>query len=154
MAWLSSKLDARRPTDGGAANEGEVTKGDAAMGDVIAPSEDKSRANLGEADGVELAERKTDGTEGEDVVREGRVYKTYKRRWFGLVQLVLLNIVVSWDVCYPSITPTKQNRVADPASGSPSRPSPTPRRPTTASPRRPLTGSRRPSCSPSPSSPP
>ena len=26
------------------------------------------------------------------------VYKTYKRRWFGLTQLVLLNIIVSWDV--------------------------------------------------------
>lgn len=26
------------------------------------------------------------------------LYRTYKRRWFGLVQLVLLNIVVSWDV--------------------------------------------------------
>lgn len=26
------------------------------------------------------------------------VYKVYKRRWFGLTQLVLLNIVVSWDV--------------------------------------------------------
>jgi FLVCR family MFS transporter 7 len=26
------------------------------------------------------------------------VYKVYKRRWFGLVQLVLLNIIVSWDV--------------------------------------------------------
>jgi FLVCR family MFS transporter 7 len=25
-------------------------------------------------------------------------YKVYKRRWFGLVQLVLLNIIVSWDV--------------------------------------------------------
>lgn len=25
-------------------------------------------------------------------------YKSYKRRWFGLAQLVLLNIVVSWDV--------------------------------------------------------
>ncbi|KAF2258171.1 MFS general substrate transporter [Lojkania enalia] len=24
-------------------------------------------------------------------------YRTYKRRWFGLVQLILLNIVVSWD---------------------------------------------------------
>ncbi|CCC12619.1 hypothetical protein SMACR_07918 [Sordaria macrospora] len=30
---------------------------------------------------------------------EGRpvVYKVYKRRWFGLVQLTLLNIIVSWD---------------------------------------------------------
>jgi hypothetical protein len=26
------------------------------------------------------------------------VYKVYKRRWFGLLQLVLLNVVVSWDV--------------------------------------------------------
>lgn len=26
-----------------------------------------------------------------------REYKVYKRRWFGLVQLVLLNIIVSWD---------------------------------------------------------
>jgi hypothetical protein len=34
---------------------------------------------------------------GEDVVPEGG-YRTYKRRWFGLVQLTLLNIIVSWDV--------------------------------------------------------
>ena len=27
------------------------------------------------------------------------VYRVYKRRWFGLVQLMLLNIIVSWDVC-------------------------------------------------------
>lgn len=26
-------------------------------------------------------------------------YRVYKRRWFGLVQLALLNIIVSWDVC-------------------------------------------------------
>lgn len=26
------------------------------------------------------------------------VWKVYKRRWFGLAQLVLLNVVVSWDV--------------------------------------------------------
>ena len=29
-------------------------------------------------------------------------YKVYKRRWFGLMQLVLLNIVVSWDVSIPA----------------------------------------------------
>lgn len=28
----------------------------------------------------------------------GPVYKVYKRRFWGLAQLVLLNIVVSWDV--------------------------------------------------------
>ncbi|KAK3303436.1 uncharacterized protein B0T15DRAFT_274952 [Chaetomium strumarium] len=32
-------------------------------------------------------------------------YKVYKRRWFGLVQLTLLNIVVSWDV---SVSPVRQ----------------------------------------------
>ena len=25
-------------------------------------------------------------------------YRTYKRRWFGLIQLTLMNIIVSWDV--------------------------------------------------------
>lgn len=25
-------------------------------------------------------------------------YKVYRRRWFGLVQLTLLNVIVSWDV--------------------------------------------------------
>jgi hypothetical protein len=34
-----------------------------------------------------------DGTE-----RAVSEYKVYKRRWFGLVQLTLLNIIVSWDV--------------------------------------------------------
>jgi FLVCR family MFS transporter 7 len=41
--------------------------------------------------------------DGDEDVGEGNggdvvVYKVYKRRWFGLVQLVLLNIIVSWDV--------------------------------------------------------
>jgi len=31
-----------------------------------------------------------------DGVADG--YRVYKRRWFGLLQLVLLNIIVSWDV--------------------------------------------------------
>jgi hypothetical protein len=30
------------------------------------------------------------------------VYKVYKRRFWGLAQLVLLNIVVSWDVGAPA----------------------------------------------------
>lgn len=36
---------------------------------------------------------------------DATVYKVYKRRWFGLVQLVLLNIVVSWDVSSLPRTP-------------------------------------------------
>jgi flagellar capping protein FliD len=39
------------------------------------------------------------GIGGEDVIDEPvGTYKVYKRRWFGLVQLALLNIVTSWDV--------------------------------------------------------
>ncbi|MCJ1387112.1 hypothetical protein MMC17_010241 [Xylographa soralifera] len=35
------------------------------------------------------------------------VYKVYKRRWFGLFQLILLNIVVSWDwLSYASVANT------------------------------------------------
>lgn len=36
----------------------------------------------------------------QDLIGDGTVefFKVYKRRWFGLVQLTLLNIVVSWDV--------------------------------------------------------
>ena len=53
-----------------------------------------------------LDERRTDTDgnvvegEGSGSVREGVTteYRTYKRRWFGLVQLTLMNIIVSWDV--------------------------------------------------------
>ncbi|KAI0973222.1 major facilitator superfamily domain-containing protein [Xylaria arbuscula] len=34
------------------------------------------------------------GTAGDG---DGTVYKVYKRRWFGLVELTLINLVVSWD---------------------------------------------------------
>jgi hypothetical protein len=49
------------------------------------------------------------GADGEDAPR-GRVYKVYKRRWFGLVQLVLLNIIVSWDVSSPYKVQPASNR--------------------------------------------
>jgi VIT1/CCC1 family predicted Fe2+/Mn2+ transporter len=46
-------------------------------------------------------------------------YRTYRRRWFGLVQLTLMNIIVSWDVRYPLHTPSpiryrRNTNVADP----------------------------------------
>lgn len=54
--------------------------------------------------------RRADGGGGGDDERGGMrgdagpvVYKVYKRRWFGLAQLVLLNVVVSWDVSSLSI---------------------------------------------------
>lgn len=37
--------------------------------------------------------------EGGSIVQRADVeYKVYKKRWFGLVALTLLNIIVSWDV--------------------------------------------------------
>lgn len=57
----------------------------------IRSDEDLLPEERGNPDGPgreELAQR-----EGGDIK-----YKVYKRRWFGLVQLVLLNIIVSWDV--------------------------------------------------------
>ncbi|OTA92849.1 hypothetical protein M434DRAFT_396117 [Hypoxylon sp. CO27-5] len=39
--------------------------------------------------------------------RASITYKVYKRRWFGLVQLTLLNIIVSWD--WLTFSPVSQN---------------------------------------------
>ena len=56
-------------------------------------------------DGIAIdAKRNSDADNGTNttVIRSDQMvqYKVYKRRWFGLVQLVLLNIIVSWDVSY------------------------------------------------------
>lgn len=50
-----------------------------------------------------LQERATDtnGSGSGDANEDGALmpeYRTYKRRWFGLAQLTLMNIIVSWDV--------------------------------------------------------
>ncbi len=42
------------------------------------------------------------GTAGEGDEGSGTVYRVYKRRWLGLAQLTLLNLVVSWDVSLAS----------------------------------------------------
>lgn len=47
-----------------------------------------------------IHESRPDGHAGEDGAFQ--FYKVYKRRWFGLAQLTLLNIIISWDV---SISP-------------------------------------------------
>jgi hypothetical protein len=41
-----------------------------------------------------------------DTIREGQSveYRTYKRRWFGLATLTFLNIVVSWDVRFTTLS--------------------------------------------------
>jgi len=49
--------------------------------------------------GDELMTLDTQGSRSDAAMIEapGR-YRVYKIRWFGLIQLVLLNIIVSWDV--------------------------------------------------------
>ena len=49
---------------------------------------------------------------GDDVESNlsGREFKVYKRRWFGLAQMVLLNIVVSWDVSSKMPSPYRASR--------------------------------------------
>jgi hypothetical protein len=49
--------------------------------------QDRGSGNSAEGDGAGSV---ANGTSTE--------YRTYKRRWLGLVQLTLMNIVVSWDV--------------------------------------------------------
>ena len=65
--------------------------------DELLGDEEEGRATQG--NGNPSATLQTaDGTTEQDLVNGGGEYKVYKRRWFGLFQLVLLNIIVSWDV--------------------------------------------------------
>lgn len=62
--------------------------------------------------GLELQQSASAG-DGANIARGGAVtteYKVYKRRFFGLAQLCLLNIVVSWDVGFQSQTSSDQAR--------------------------------------------
>ncbi len=43
-------------------------------------------------------------------------YRVYKRRWFGLVQLALLNIIVSWDVSNDDSIPLASTLLLFPAT--------------------------------------
>lgn len=63
-------------------------------GGPVAPTLSGASDGDGDGDGV------GDGVDM-SAARGGGYYRTYKRRWFGLVQLTLLNIIVSWDVSCP-----------------------------------------------------
>ncbi|KAI1141564.1 MFS general substrate transporter [Hypoxylon sp. FL0543] len=66
-------------------------------------SDDGDEANLA-ATGQS---REVENASIEDGDRGNVVYKVYKRRWFGLLQLTLLNIIVSWD--WLTFSPVSQN---------------------------------------------
>lgn len=63
-------------------------------------SKDQSRVATGYTDEerIEESSRQDIATVDNVPTDEPVDYKVYKIRWFGLMQLVLLNIVVSWDV--------------------------------------------------------
>jgi len=69
-------------------------------------TEDKGQQSYVEGrytDGEPLAE--ASGGDGDEVALVSGIaeqdieYRVYKIRWFGLTQLILLNIIGSWDVC-------------------------------------------------------
>ncbi|KAF8866863.1 MFS general substrate transporter [Acephala macrosclerotiorum] len=61
--------------------------------ELLGPEDDGPSPQRVTADhGLENGGDQTNG-----ISNGGHVYKVYKRRWFGLVQLALLNIIVSWD---------------------------------------------------------
>ena len=79
------QLDAVTSSNSGATSMGSFTSWFRRHGD-------KSR--LGSQD-ITMRERDAEDNEAGHFPHE---YRTYKRRWFGLVQLTLMNIVVSWNV--------------------------------------------------------
>ncbi|KAI2628807.1 MFS general substrate transporter [Hypoxylon sp. NC1633] len=74
-----------------------------------------SNSTDGEDDGLSGAplnavgsrSREIDDASIENGDRGSVTYKVYKRRWFGLVQLTLLNIIISWD--WLTFSPVSQN---------------------------------------------
>jgi hypothetical protein len=59
--------------------------------------DDRGAVSRSTQDTLELQER-AGTTDPAAAIEGGAEYKVYKRRWFGLLQLALLNIIVSWDV--------------------------------------------------------
>lgn len=88
----------------GMAKLARVRSGDsskrAGSGDVEVAIEMELGATPGSATGGTAGGNGADGASAMSVTAAAseRVYKVYKRRWFGLVELVLLNVVASWDV--------------------------------------------------------
>ena len=130
---VSTNLGSERDVDSKANDDLKITQtngsgdGSHGVGTVEALHEVRSDDELLGEEGVSERQNGTAGegvSGGEDVERtpSGRVYKVYKRRWFGLVQLVLLNIIVSWDVRCPKFSQPQLPIANAQHSGSPSLP--------------------------------
>ena len=66
--------------------------------ELLGDEEEQGRATRENGNPGNHTLQNNDGPIEEGTVNGGGEYKVYKRRWFGLFQLVLLNIIVSWDV--------------------------------------------------------
>lgn len=73
----------------------ELNSGDDLLAEEHAGERHGGGARIRGTDGAADERFGSGSAEGHEGARE---FKVYKRRWFGLVQLVLLNIIVSWDV--------------------------------------------------------
>ncbi|KAK7991854.1 Major facilitator superfamily domain-containing protein 7 [Apiospora saccharicola] len=71
------------------------TNGDMKNGIVAQDTNQAFYVDSGDVNAIVATTNDLDGEEGS--IRAGVAYRTYKRRWFGLVQLTLLNIIASWD---------------------------------------------------------
>ena len=103
--------------------EDEHTDGDSR----VAPSEPNNQVEIegvskdAESSQAESSSQPPVADEERRGSEEEPVYKVYKIRWFGLTQLVLLNIIVSWDVCRTLIYSSSQRDwLMDNHSGYPS----------------------------------
>jgi hypothetical protein len=106
IGWMDLKNMGSRIRIRGQKDKNELRNTESsASADPSALSEVRSNDRLlSEEDGAAEAARGIDGVPNAngDAARGATTYKVYKRRWFGLFQLALLNIIVSWDVsnCY------------------------------------------------------
>lgn len=116
-----AELDPETTRDPG--NRGQQSHVDGRYTDGEPLAEASGSRSIGDGDEVVLANEA-----GERLVE----YRVYKIRWFGLAQLILLNIVVSWDVCCFTSDSTRKSRILTLDSGSPS-PQLSTQRPTSSS---------------------
>lgn len=102
IGWMDLKNIGSRIRVRGQKDKNELrTTESGASADPLALSEVTSNDGLlSEEDGAAEAARGVDGVPNAngDAAYGATTYKVYKRRWFGLFQLALLNIIVSWDV--------------------------------------------------------
>jgi hypothetical protein len=66
--------------------------------DELLPHNQRPGHSSGDGDRDERALPDNGAPGGESAAADGPRFKVYKRRWFGVVQLVLLNTIISWDV--------------------------------------------------------